>query len=327
MLSIFRTNQIFANILLIIYATITHISLFIVPSSWKPQNSGILSDWVYSWLDVPSILASIFSILLVSFQATIINFICIRYRMAAEINLFPGLFYILIVSLIPDFLHLSPILLGNTFLIFALYQLLETYKKYSAADNIYNVGLWIGVASLFYFSFAIFFLLGWLGLNILRAFKLKERIILLIGFLSPYLLTFTYAFWNDNSLAFLQKQGFSNLAFLDFATIEPLTLYVGGGTILLLLLTALLSSRTYSLKKNIRVQKNINILFLCLFISVFSLLFQSNIGIEHLLLLSVPLGIFISFNFTRMSNQMAESLHLIWLTLVLFWQFFPLFQF
>ncbi len=324
MLSLFRTNQIFANVLLIIYALLLRLSLFFVPVETSTSTAGVWSDWVFQKFDPTSIGSIIITVLLVSFQATCINYMITKYRMANEISLFPGAFYILFCSMLPDFLYLSPILLGNTFLIFALLQLMDTYKEYSSADNIYNVGLWIGVASLFYFSFSIFLILGWAGLNVLRAFKFKERLMLITGFLSPYLIAFTYHYWYDNADYFWQHQVMENISFLNFEPTNALTLYIGLGLTALLILIILASTRTYNLKKNIGVQKNITILYLFLLISLFTLLFQANIAINHLLILAIPIGIFISFNFTNMSNRLAESLHLILLTIILVYQFIPL---
>lgn len=300
---------------------------FIVPYEWDLKSMGVLSKYVYEWVEPTGFVAGIIAILLLCFQAAILNFVVMEYRMANDITLFPGLFYILFCSLIPEFLYLSPVLLGNTFAIIALYQLMETYKKYSCADNIYNIGFWTGVASMFYFSNIIYLIIAWIGLNILRAFKLNERIILLTGFFSPYLLAFAYYYWNNQGAYFLESQILRNISFWDFAQTEHLVVYLSLGIFALLLLLVIFNARSYDMKKNIRVHKNHNILYVSIFALALTLLFQAQVGVEHLLLLCIAFGIFLSYNFSDMSSRVAESIHLILFTLVLFWQYFPLVSF
>lgn len=324
MLSIFRTNQFFANILLFFYAAFLRLSLFIVPSEWASTSKGVWSNWVFHKIEMPSIQASILVILLVSIQGILINYIVNKYRMLKNVSLFPGAIYILLTSLIPDFLYLSPILMGTTFWIIALYQLFEVYKKYSCADNIYNVGFFTAVASLFYFSFSIFLLFVLFALSILRAFKVKESLMLLIGFITPYFLTFTYYYWNDKEAFFLQKQIYNNIAFLDFIPTDRFTLYIAAGLFSFLLLLTIFNYRSYGFRKNIRVQKNVDVLFIALMASVFTLSIQAGISIPHLLLLAVPLAVFLAISLEKMSPQMAEVVHLLLLVLALGWQFLPL---
>ena len=90
MLSIFRTNQFFASILLFIYAAVVRISIFFVPQDWEPINSGFLSNLVYQMVDYNSLSAQIAAIVLLGIQATFLNLIITRQdpntaqRLAAE---------------------------------------------------------------------------------------------------------------------------------------------------------------------------------------------------------------------------------------------------
>ncbi len=324
MLSIFRTNQILTSVLLIFYILILRVSVFILPEAREPIGQGIWSDNVFEWLNENLLWSNLLAFGLLLIHATLINVIAAHHRLGHELNLFPGLFYILVASLIPDFLQFSPILIANTFLIFAMMELFSTYKVPSCADRIFNIGFWIGVASLFYFSFIIFVIWGLIGLGILRAFRIKERLILIIGSFVPYFLAGTYYFFFDNYNLFIQNHIFDNLGFLDFQeTVNTETIFK---LIILgvLLAVVLLSNAQYKAKQVIQVQKKIEILFWLLLIAFFTVLFQSQLRIEHCLISSVPLGILLALNFTDMKSQWAESIHLIILVAVLAWQFRPL---
>jgi len=141
------------------------------------SQSGIFSELLYQWISPHSMEGFVVATILVFLQAVTINVIVGKYRIANEISLLPGMFYVLLSSAFSEFLYLSPLILANTFYIIVLMELFSIYRKYSAAGAIFNIGLWTGVASLFYGSYLFLFILAMAGLGILRSFKLKEQLI------------------------------------------------------------------------------------------------------------------------------------------------------
>lgn len=321
MLSIFRTNQFFASIFLLIYAIILCLPAFLFPNEWQPSSTGVLSEYVYSLVGYTGFVPDAIAVGLLFLQAVLLNVVITKYRMASEISLFPGLIYILICSLIPDMVHLSPVLMGNTFFIMALFEIMQSYKKYSAAINTFNTGLWVATGSLFYFSFIGFILVGWIGLGIMRAFNMKEKFMLLIGFVFPYFLVFTHYYWNDSLAYFISKQFSANIRFLDFTTSANWEHYLKFGLVILLILISVFSLNSYLKRKNIQVQKNVNVLFWGLLFGGITTLFQANITVEHLLIIGAPLGVFFSFNLINMSRSNAEITHLLFFVGVLLLQY------
>lgn len=321
MLNLFRTNQLLFSVLLIFYAAVLHLVVFVIPIDWQPSSYGYLSAKLYDWIGYKGLIPDILAIVLLFLQATAINSIVATHRLDDSVTLFPGLFYILISSALPQFLHLSPLLLANTFYLIAISELFKVYKKPAAADNIFNIGFWISVASLFYFSYAIFIIMGLVGLNILRAFNLQERLIALSGALVPYILVGVYAFWIDEWTVFVQQQFVKNLAFLDFKGLPGIESYLKIAFVDIFLIVAIFSYGAYNLKKNIQVQKKFDVLYWGLLFSAFTILFQSGIQLDHLLIFAVPLGIMISINFTSLSRRWAEILHLFILLVIFIFQY------
>ena len=149
MLSFFRTNQLAFNLFLIIYVFLLRGSSFwLTDNDWLPVSKGVLSDWVYNLCGYSGSLATLLGLFLVFFQAILINIVIARLRMAVEVTLLPGLVYILLVSVIPDFLNLTPLLFANTFFILALLEMYKIYRSKSFAGNIFNIGFWLGIGSL-----------------------------------------------------------------------------------------------------------------------------------------------------------------------------------
>ncbi len=321
MLNLFRTNQLLFSILLLIYIGILHVGVFVYPVAWQPVEFGIFSRWVYDAIGATGTLPSIIVMVLLFIQGTAINVIAANHRLADTVTLYPGLFYILIASALPEFLHLSPLHMANTFLLIAISELLKVYKNPSCANNIFNVGFWVAVASLFYPSYLIFIIFGFTGLNSLRAFNFKEWLMLLSGGIVPYILMGTYIFWIDQFDAFFNLQFVQSFAFLDFQAQPVPDVYFKITFVDLFLLVAVFSYSLYVFKKVMQVQKKIGILYWALFWSGTTLLFQADIQLDHMLIMAIPLGIMISLNFQAITNRWAEALHLLIWVVILFFQY------
>ena len=321
MLNIFRTNQLLFSVFLIFYVLLLWSYSLIFPEDWQAASMGIFSYWVYEWIGSSGLLAQSVAVVLLFIQGVWLCKISMDHRLGDKVNLFPGVFYVLLASSLPDFLHLSPILMGNTFFIIALSALIGTYKTKLTAGRIFNTGWWLSVASLFYLSFLVFIVLGIIGLTIMRAIKIKEWLMLLIGALVPYILTATYCFWHDILPFFIQFQFVESIQFFDFNIDFSWYSYAELCFFIILTIIVILSFNTYMLKKNIQVQKKLSILYWSLLLLPLSLLFQANVALEHLLIACVPLGMFLSFSFTTMSPQLAEAWHLLLLVVVLIWHF------
>ena len=294
------------------------------PFRWSPSGQGILSESLYEWIGSQQTLSHIIAILLLLIQGTLINSLVIENRMSNEVNLFPGVFYVLISCLIPDFLYLSPVLIGNTFVLVVLIELFATYKNPACADKIFNSGFWIGVASLFYFPFIFFFIFLMAGLNTLRAFNVRERLMTLIGLFIPYLLAGLYYFWFDQFDVFWEKQISENMSFFSFGNAEGgASIYFRVLTFAVIIFYVLFNNGSYLAKKNIQVQKKINILYWIMVSAGLSVFFQKNLAMEHLLMLAPSLGVFLAFTFTDMKRQWAESLHFLLVLWALSLQFIP----
>lgn len=321
MLTLFRTNQLIFSVLLIFYAVALHLCVFVIPDDWTPRSAGFFSKLLYEWIGFKGVLPDIIAILLLFAHAIAINVLAARHRLADVVTLFPGLFYLLVVSALPEFLHLSPLHLANTFYLIVIFELMATYKQPSCADRIFNIGFWLAVGSLFYFSYLIFIIFGLIGMNTLRAFKLKEWLMMLSGAAVPYLLIGTYFFWIDGLDAFVQQQFADNFGFWALISLEGIEGYFKLAFVGFLLLIVLLSYSLYVFKKNIQVQKKIGILYYGLLFAIGTALFQSGVQLDNLLVLAIPMGILLAINFLSISSRWAETLHLILLFIVLFFQY------
>lgn len=320
MLTFFRTNQQYLNVLLLFYLAILRASTFIHHDNIAPHDHGILCNWIYASISPLSIGGAILAFLLIFIQAWLVNMTIAKYRIATEISLLPGVFYCLLTSIMPDFLPLSSILLANTFLILAIYNLLDAYKNNYVAGRIFDAGLWLGVASLFHFPYIFLIFWGIIGLGILRGISLKEFLMLLLGLIVPIFLQGTYCFWIGNMTAF-SEHFTQNIGLVSFMVYHTSTIYVKLGIVTLLLLLTIMASSQFFSRRNMTAQKYISMLYWLMFICGLTIFTQHNIDLNQLLVLSVPLGILLSMTFQRIAPAMAEALHMLLLMVVLILQF------
>jgi hypothetical protein len=316
-LSIFRTNQFLVGIFLLVYIVVVRSMTFVAPVDFPITSQGIWGKWIIENCVRHSLSVAIVTAFLIFIQGMLLNRLVAKYRMADEVTLFPGIFYALLCSMIPEFQTLTPLLIANTFYILLLMEFFRIYRTPNVADTIFNIGILIALASFFHFSFVILLIWAFITLSVLRTFNLKEALMITSGFFVIYFLAAVFYFWHDALPLFMQQQILDNISFFDINIENNWVTYISRVLFGLLIVMVIISYSSYNFKKNIQVQKYLTVLYWGLFVSVLPLFFQKGLGMDQLLIFTVPLSILISFNFVKMSSSVAEALHLLWLAAIL----------
>ena len=147
-----------------------------------------------SFLGTDTILIKVFSIFLLLFQAIQINRLVSLNRLTNENSLFAGVLYLLMLSTTLEFIPLHAQILANTFIIMMFLDVFKQTRNVQLHLDMFNVGLWVGLASLFYFPYIIFLIIGILGVIYLRTYKWVDTVRALLGVLVPYFLLGTMSF-------------------------------------------------------------------------------------------------------------------------------------
>jgi hypothetical protein len=320
-LALFRTNQLIFSLLVLPYLLLVRISSFTDPISVGNEGAGIFSQYLYQLVPVNSLTAHVFALLLIFFHVVMINITADRFKFYDEPNQFAGLFYALLTSMVPDFLYLSPVLLANTFLILAFYELCRVYDKKSGSAAVFNLGFFVAMASLFYFSAISVLVLLVIGLNIQRGIRLVELLMAILGFCTPYFLLFTYYFWNDATGWWYDAQFGQTVSWFavqlpdDFYGLVKLLIAI------LLIAIAIFNVGNLSIKRNIQIQKIQEILYWWLLVIPFGLLFQAFIRLDYLIFLMLPLAFLVSYLFLGLKKQSADAAHIVCVTFVVVFQY------
>jgi hypothetical protein len=326
LLTIFRTNQLFAGIMLLGYAALLRISWFWLDIPALEATPGIGNSWLAPWLNANPIVHYILPLLLLFFQAILANSIVFTHRLATTVNLFPGVFIILTGSFLPEFLPYSGYLVANLFLLLSLRSLLITFRASSAADSIFNAGVYIGLAALFVPAYLCFIPAVSITLTMLKSGKFRDQFILLLGTLTPIYLLGIYYYWTDSFAVFWNIQwtnAFSMPQTFDWsALLSPDMLIMP-----ILLIFVIFNQRKYLTKTKMDVQIKISILYWILLGSGFSAIWIMPWQLQLWQIIIPIVGILLSFNFTKAKKSVAESWHLILLLLLFMLHFLFLFQF
>lgn len=316
MLELFRRNLFFNSLLLFPYAVLVRIQSLLQAD--QPAYAADLSpfaQWVYSW--VPSLwVQNLLACVLVFLQAAYINRIIVKHRMSGVMTLFPGLIYVLLCSLMPDYTYLSPVLIANSFLIAACSDVFKVYKKHDGAAYIFNSGVFLGIASLIYLPYLYIAIAVFVGLIILRSFKVKELLQYLIGLLTPFYLYFSWAYYRGElsesySSIISNRIGWPS-DIIHNGQMYFLVIFIG-----LLVGLAIISYSSYLAKKSIQAQKKIDILYWIMLFSAVALVSCNMMTFDHLLMLAFPMSVLLSMNLLRVNNPIVAELgHLATLAII-----------
>jgi hypothetical protein len=129
---------------------------------------------------------AVLSFTIIFTQATLLNSICNYHKMLPRANYLPAMCYILITSLLPDWGHFSAPLLINSVMIWCWYRMVALYNTPAPVIAIFNIGIFLGFATLLYVPAMIFLILLFFALLIMRPFRIQEWFVGFIGFTSPY---------------------------------------------------------------------------------------------------------------------------------------------
>jgi hypothetical protein len=189
-------------VLLFFFAIAVKLPLFIYPPSidvsiLKGTPLFYFVQWVQLSSGKPLYVFSMLTFLILFAQALYLNYFFNRNKMTTRNTDLPGMSYLLMTSLLPEWSQFSAPLIINFLVLFLLSSLFESYHSADTRRTLYNMGLAMGLG-IFIYPPALL-LTGWflLSLVIIRPVRLQEIIISLLGILTPFYFVGIWLFWNN----------------------------------------------------------------------------------------------------------------------------------
>jgi hypothetical protein len=158
-----------------------------------------LAAWFSGWIEFVfgrSLTARhIISLLIIFFQGAFFAILLINNKAQNENTYLPAFIFGILCLFSFDMLSLSGELLASTFLLFALNNLFKEIEFRIQQDStLLNLGFYLGIASLFVFSYSVFLPGTLIILIIFTRATIRKILLLIFGFALPHLLLMTYYF-------------------------------------------------------------------------------------------------------------------------------------
>lgn len=269
------------------------------------------SNNLFEWIGTPLANKIAFCILILT-QAFTVNAIVSHFKLAKQFSFIPAVCYILIHFSYVDIDSCTPVLVANTFMLWALFSLFSSYDKRVEMGTIFNVGFSVAVATLFYHGHVVFFVWIIMSLLIVRSFDPQEFIVLIMGFFVPFFLLGTYHFIGDNLGNWWQNDLMIHYKTMNSHITYDLQLYLLMGILAISFLLAASNLQGLYFKTTSKEKKFINIVFLMPVIAMLSFFFQNELYSYHYVIFFVPISILLAITLQSYKSQAAtESIHFI----------------
>lgn len=273
------------------------------------QHAEPLSRLLLGAVEGHALLNVLGAFLLMLIQAFMLNTMVQSVNLLGKPSWLPALLYVALMSSDPSMLSLNPVLCANFFLLLALGRALASYGDGEAMREVFNVGLLIALAGLFYYPALAFFF--WLILVLATYFLLSIRgfIAATMGFLTPFFFMFTWYYLTDQlgqNVQYLLAFGSA----LEIAA-QSFSLF----SIIMMLFLALLSfialmrlTLVYITDKPVRIRKRFRVLVLFFVFSLASA-FAGNVHFDvHHSLMMIPLSVAVAVLFVETRRKWIPEL-------------------
>ncbi len=172
---------------------------------------------IYAFFARDLIYYQIFAIVLVYFQALYITLILNIRNVFLERNYVPALIYIVLMSVSFDLSKPSPNLLATTFVLLTIGGIIKQLDNRSGVtDEVFEIGLFLGLGSLFYLPTSIYMFWALLTLIAFTGVNIRQIFLVLVGFFLPLIIVWIYFYLNDSLNEFNNQWFLSILTIRDF---------------------------------------------------------------------------------------------------------------
>jgi hypothetical protein len=294
----FKANNPYNTFLMLLYAMLLKLPIFLQPKIPTPQlTDGFLYKALLSWVQPFGssfpVIYPLTTITLLCTQAISFNKIVNELRLMPKPHYLTGMSYLLVTSLFAEWNILSAPLIINTALIWVWARMSSLQNDAKTKATLFNIGIAIGVSTLFYFPAVAFALLVIVGLAITRAFKISEWLIALFGLITPYYFIIAITFLTSN----LSKYKFPGVAVSLPKFNQTNWAYAAIIIVVLAATIGLFFVQQNFRRQLIQARKSWNLLFLYLLVAVFVPFINATSTFTYWILAAVPVAALLASTF------------------------------
>lgn len=256
-----------------------------------------LAAWFFGWIELAfgrSITARhSLAFLLIFFQGAYFAILLINHKAQNESTYMPALIFGVLCFFSFDMLSLSAELLASTFLLFALNNLFKEVEFRIQRDSIVlNLGVFLGVASLFVLSYVVFLLGTLIILGIFTRLTIRKTLLLLFGFLLPHALLMVVYFMKGD-FVFLATNFYRGHAWFSENLMSlSAMVYLSSIPIIYFIFSLVMLNRDARLTKY--QSQLLQIMFLWLVVAIIEILVAGRMSPQRVITYAPPLAYFTS---------------------------------
>lgn len=314
MVGIFRKKSPGNNLLLLLYALVLKFGILLKPAlplhTAEDHYLYVLLTRLLAFLNIPAFVYGIVAFIIIYLQAAIINRIFSSHKLLPSPSFIPGMAFLLLTSLMPEWNYFSAPVLANMLLILIFYRMIGLYNTGRPLSMIFNIGLLTGFATLLYQPVVAHVLMIPFALFIMRPFRIREWLTGFLGVTTPYyflaLEPLVTDRWSWGHLLPTITLDFPAMPSSVFVTISIALLvmpFIAGGFFVQANLSKML----------IQIRKAWSLLLLFLIISVFIILVNGGVNYLNWMFAVMPLAAFHSAVYYYPARTLVPSI-LHWIT-------------
>ncbi|MCU0428474.1 MAG: hypothetical protein MUF42_00755 [Cytophagaceae bacterium] len=233
------------------------------------------------------------------------NYTLNRFKVFPKNNYFPALLLVVLTSIYPDQLLLSPSLLGATMVLPALAMLMGHFRQEQKEEFFFRMGLLLGIASLFFSGYWLVLLMSVLATVLFSVSVPRKIVLMLLGAFFPLILICIYYFWINNlgnwyrcNLSYYFHWPMEN----DFASLNLIKISIVPGILLLFSFIAIAGVRFIHFQYRIL---QLHIIWLLVAVLVF--LLNTKFGIYNSIFFWLAYSYFVSHLFLSIQNSFIRE--------------------
>ncbi len=321
MLKIFKSNQPFVNVIVVLVTIALGLPIFFTEPTAVDVNLFRFSEFFNSinkttWLRY--ILWCIFTIGIGYY----LNYIVNQYKLVNNNTHVPFIIYVVLQTLFPAALIFSPTQIIMVFILFILHQSNELYNTRKETLKTFNLGFFMGLAAILYLPIGFLMLLVWFIMRYYKPPYWKEYVVSLMGIFVPfvYLLAYYFIFneFSIDKIFFIETATEISAPINESWSLNQLLFFIVMGLVFLYALWHFVIATQKSVVRVRKYRSVILLLILGIVLQHFIFLKNATINADFFALLSIPLSIIISNLLIEIKKKwIAETIFIIFFVLML----------
>jgi putative flippase GtrA len=292
-------------------------AFFEPPGMPAPDGPVPLYTLIYFLLHGSPHTACIIGFILTLLSAFLLNRLLTRNEVVHKNSSLSALIFIVLMSYFPFLLTLHQLSIATFLLLMILERLYQSYNKAESLELTYVAGFLIGIGSLFYLPFILFFFFLLISFLLFRNIDWHEWAGSFIGMATPYIFLSVYYFWFDEWMIKAQEyQHFFMISF-DPVPFRETSFLILSGIVLVLLVFGLITGLSRLSEKTIEIRKKTILLIWLIPVMILSIFFSASLLKYHLLISFITLSGLLSMYLLKIRNTFWQELVFVVLLVVL----------